>query len=336
MNKQQGFLVSVLLVALVVSFLVVLPLLQYVLGAVIVAYVLFPVNERIGTHVGSRIAPVVTITIAGIVVFVPLAYITLVLYRDLTAFSRGETGLRTGEIEATIRETTGREVELTSSVTALGSDLVGILFGDVTELVSVGLTVSVGAGLSLFLVYYLLRDGPAFVEWLMGVMPMSNAVCSRLFDRIDRTTWGVIVGHLFVAFLQGVVGGVGLFLAGIPNVVFWTFTMIVLSLLPLIGAFLVWAPAAAYLIAIGEVGWGAFLAVYGVVVISMIDNYARPLVIDRSAHLNPAVVLIGVFGGVYAIGMTGVFIGPIVLAVLAATVTAFDEEYDGLAESTGG
>jgi predicted PurR-regulated permease PerM len=304
------------------------------LGGIILAYVLFPVNERFTPYFGRRFTPFVTITIAGIGVFVPLWYILRVLFRDLVALSQGETSLQTGEIETTVYEVTGQEIDLTALITTLGSDLTEILFGDVTTVVSIGLSVSIGAVLTLFLVYYLLRDGADFVEWLMQVAPMSSTVCSRLFNRIDRTTQGVIVGHLFVAFLQGAIGGIGLFIAGIPNVVFWTFTMIVLALLPLIGAFLVWAPAALYLFSIGEVGWGIFLAVYGIVIIGMLDNYARPLVIDRSAHLNPAVVLIGVFGGVYAIGMTGVFIGPIVLAVLAATITAFDEEYDALGDST--
>jgi hypothetical protein len=117
----------------------------------------------------------------------------------------------------------------------------------------------------------------------------------------------------------------------------------------------VWAPAAVYPAAVDQAAWGVFLFLYGGLVISMIDNYARPIVIDRGAHLNPGsiidrgahlnpgiiidrgahlnpgVVLIGVFSGVYAIGMTGLFLGPVAIAVLAATVTALDEEYDALA-----
>lgn len=121
-------------------------------------------------------------------------------------------------------------------------------------------------------------------------------------------------------------------IAGIPNVVFWTFVMILLGVLPLIGAFLVWAPAAIYLVSIGRVEWGVLLIVYGVV--GTVDNYVRPLVIDRQgAHLNPGIVLIGVFGGVFAIGFTGLFVGPIVLAVLTAMIVAFDEEYDDLSTS---
>ncbi len=335
MNREQGFLLAVLFVSAVVSLLIVLPFLQYVLAAIVAAYVLFPLYERVRPRLGRRVAPLAVIAAATVAAVLPLGYVVLVLIRDLSALARGETTLDTGTLEANIRAATGQEVDVSESVSTLGDELLSVLFGNVTEVVSLGSRVTVGLLLSVFLVYYLLRDGERFVAWLIDVVPMSNAVCDRLIERIDRTAWGVIVGHLFVALLQGVVGGIGLLVAGVPNAAFWTFVMILLALLPLIGAFLVWAPAATYLVAVGRPGWGVFLFVYGLVVVGLIDNYARPIVIDRGAHLNPAVVIVGVFGGVYALGMIGLFLGPVVLAVLVATVEAVDEEYDELADGTG-
>lgn len=336
MNKEQGFLLVVLLLSGIVSLLIVLPFLQYIIGAVLVAYVLYPINQRLEPMVGPRLSPLVVMFGAITAVFVPVGYLLFVLVRDLIALSEGETGIQTAEIEETVYEVTGQRVDVTESVNSLGSELLTILFSDVSALVSFGLRLSIGFALMVFVLYYLLKDGGRFVEWVIDVAPMENSVCSRLFTRIDNTTWGVVVGHLLVAVLQGLVGGVGLFVAGIPNAVFWTFAMIVLALLPLIGAFFVWAPAAAYLVTIGQSRAGMFLFAYGLVIVSMVDNYVRPLLIDREAHLNPAVVLIGVFGGTYAIGMTGLFLGPIVLAVFVATITAFDAEYDALADNSGG
>jgi len=246
------------------------------------------------------------------------------------ALSEGNSGLESEAIETTVYELSGQRVDLTDSANTIGTELLDILFANPAGFVSFGLKLSVGGRLTPFVGYYLIRDGGRFVEWIIEVAPMKNSVCRRQFVRIDETTWGVVVGHLLVGGLQGLVGGVGLFLAGVPNVVFWTFTMIVLALLPLIGAFLIWALAAAYLITVGQFNAGLFLFFYGLVVVSLVDNYARPLLINREPHLNPAVILIGVFGGTYAIGMTGLFLGSIVLAVFAATVTSFDEEFDAL------
>lgn len=334
MNKEQGFLLVVLLLSALFSLFLILPFLQYILAAIILAYILYPVNARLEPYLGRRIAPIAVITVATVVGMLPVLYITRVLIQDLLALSRGETGLNTAHIEEAIRNLTGQEVAVSEVLRGIGSELLGVLFGNVTVVISTGVTVLVGGGLAVFLVYYLLRDGERFVRWLIDVVPMTDAVCGRLLDRVDRTAWGVIVGHLFVAIAQGIVGGIGLVLAGIPNAAFWTFVMIVLALLPIFGAFLVWAPAAAYLVVVDQVAVGVFLFLYGLIVVSTIDNYLRPIVIDRGAHLNPAVIIIGVFGGLYTIGMTGLFIGPIVLAVLVAMITAFDEEYDALGTPT--
>ena len=328
MDTDQRFLFGLVIISGVVSLLIVLPFLQFVLGSVLIAYVLYPINQRVEPYLGRRLAPLAVMAGALVVVFAPVAYITVALFRDLRALSNGESGLDTAEIEETIAEQTGEEVDLTASISTFGDELLGILFGDVAALVSFGLFLSVGFALMLFLVYYLVRDGDRLVTWVIGVAPMAENVCSRLFRRIDDTTWGVVAGHLFVAALQGLVGGVGLFFAGVPNAVFLTFVMIVLALLPLIGASLVWAPAAGYLFVVGDTEPGIALFLYGLVVVSLVDNYARSLVIDREAELNPAVILVGVFGGTYAIGLTGLFIGPIVLAVFVTTIEAFDDEYN--------
>jgi len=153
------------------------------------------------------------------------------------ALSEGNSGLESEAIETTVYELSGQRVDLTDSANTIGTELLDILFANPAGFVSFGLKLSVGGRLTPFVGYYLIRDGGRFVEWIIEVAPMKNSVCRRQFVRIDETTWGVVVGHLLVGGLQGLVGGVGLFLAGVPNVVFWTFTMIVLALLPLIGAF---------------------------------------------------------------------------------------------------
>ena len=335
MNKEQGFLVALLVLSLTASLLVLLPFLQYVLGAIIAAYILHPFNQRLQPHFGSKLAPISVMLSSMVVVFIPLIYIGWVLLEELQALSRGETDLDTDAVESTIADVTGQEVEIRELSSTVGSELLSILFADITELAAIGLQVAFGLALLLFLVYYLLKDGSRFVEWVIDVAPMRNAVCSRLFKRIDSTTRGVVISHLFVAIVQGLVGGVGLWVAGVPNPAFWTFVMILLALLPLIGAFVVWGPAAAYLFAVGQTEWGVFLFVYGLFVVSLVDNYLRPLIIDRDARLNPGVVLIGVFGGIYAIGAMGLFIGPIIFAVAATTVTTFNDHYEALESPPG-
>lgn len=330
MNKEQGFLLLVLAIAALASLAILLPLLQFVLLAVIFAYVLRPLNVRLEPYLGWRFSPMAVITGAVVAVVLPLVYIGVVLYRDLARLAAANPGIDVAVIEGWVLRTTGQAVDVSGLFGVLGTDLLRVLFGDVTDLVSMVAFVAIGLTLVVFLVYYLLRDGEAFVAWLIELAPVNDRVATRLVDQIDRTTHGVIAGHLFVALAQGVVGGIAFWIVGIPNVIFWTFVMALLALLPVIGPFLVWAPVAGYLLLIGEIPEATFLALWGAIVISLIDNYARPIIIDRDAHLNPAVILVGVFGGIYAIGVTGLFIGPIVLGVLVAAMQVFNEEWDRL------
>ncbi len=328
MNRGQAFLIALLCVVALLSFLILLPFVEYVFAAVLLAYLLYPLHQRLEPRVGPIVSPILLIVASLVVVIVPLLYVISVLVSDLRALAGGDIGLEASTIETRMFEATGVEIDVTELLSLAGEELVEVLFGGVTGVFTAALQVSLGLALALFLLFYLLRDGAEFVAWLEALSPLPDRVTERLFTKIDHTTWGVVIGHLSVSVLQAVIAGVGLYLVGIPNVVFWTFVMALLALLPLIGAFLVWGPAAVYLVVIGDVTAGVLLAVYGVAVVSMVDNYARPLVIDQQARLNPGVILIGVFGGIYSIGFTGLFIGPIALGVLVATLETFREDYD--------
>ncbi|ADJ15193.1 AI-2E family transporter [Halalkalicoccus jeotgali] len=326
MNKQRGFLLLAVCLSFLLGLYVLLPFLEYVLAAILLAYVLHPLHVRLAPRIGPRLSPVVLIGFSLVAVVAPFAYVFAALVRDLRAIAAGESGLRVAEVEGTIATYTGRSVDLERWIRVGAETIFEVSFSGLAELFGAALKASFGLALVLFLLYYLLKDGACFVAWLKETTPLPPDVTDRLYCRIDATTWAVIVGHVFVAFVQGMAGGIGLLLAGVPDPVFWTAVMILLALLPLIGAFLVWAPAGVYLLLIGHPYAGLFLLVYGIVVVSMIDNYVRPIIIDARARLNPGVILVGVFGGIYSLG----FVGPIALGVLGATLSTFKNDYHRL------
>jgi len=342
MNRGQSFLLLLIGAVALLTLFIILPFIEYVIAAVILGYILYPLHDRLTARidgidarvsegVASMVSAVALILASIVAVILPLAYISLVFVRDLTAIATGESELDVVAIEEQLAETLGEEVDIATWIAEAGDVLFEALFGGFSGFFAGVLRASLGLALVLFLVYYVLQEGPEFVEWLRSILPLPADVTDDLFTKVDATTWGVVIGHISVAILQAVVAGVGLWLAGIPNVVFWTFVMAVLALLPLIGAFLVWGPAAIYLVVVvDQTTAGVLLALYGIAVVSMVDNYARPIVIDKQAHLNPGIILVGVFGGIYSIGFTGLFVGPIVIGVLAATLETFREDYDAM------
>lgn len=330
MNKEQGFLLLVLAAAGLASFVIVLPILEFVLMAIILAYVIHPLNARLEPRVGRAMAPFVSILVALLVLILPLIYVGWVVFRDLQDIADSGLGLDIETVEAWLTETTGRRIELAELFEEFGTEAINVLFGDVGAMLSRFVFIAIGLALMVFVLYYLLRDGEEFVAWLIDIIPIHDRVSNRLREQIDKTTYGVIVGHLFVALVEGIAGGLAFWIVGIPNVFFWAFVMALVSLLPIIGPFLIWAPMVGYLVLTGDIFGAVFLFLWGAIVISLIDNWARPIVVDREAHLNPAVILIGVFGGIYAIGATGLFVGPIILGVLVAAMQVFDDEWESL------
>lgn len=331
MNRSQAFLLGIIALFSALAFVIVLPFVEYVVLAALLAYVLNPLHRRLESRLGEITAAISLIVGTLFVIVVPLLYVISVFIADLRAIARGESGLDAAEIEARILELTGVEIDVAEVLTSGAQQIFEVLFDGVGGVVAGTLKISMGLAVMVFLLYYLLLEGEAFVEWFSDLVPLPAHVIDRLLSKLDAVTWGVVIGHISVAVAQALLAGIGLWAAGVPDAAFWTFIMVILSLLPLIGAFMVWGPAAVYLAVVaGDVGNGLLLALYGLTVVSLFDNYARPIVIDRRAHINPGVLLLGVVGGIYAVGFTGVFVGPIVIGVLVAAMETYRTEFEGV------
>jgi predicted PurR-regulated permease PerM len=329
MNRQRGFLLFLIVVFGLLSVLLVKPFLQYVLAAILLSYILHPIQIRFESRVDARVSALSLIGITTLVVIVPIAAITVIAVRQ--AFTLVRTIVRGdpqfAELIALIERYTGvtihgrtlQELLPAGSSSRLVENALGI-FGGVSNAL-IGLTVMV------FVLYYLLTDGDEFVAWIRRCTPLPAHVQDELYSEMDRVMWGVLVGNLLVAVVQGILTGIGFAIAGVPGVVFWTVVTTVLSLLPLIGASVVWLPASLYLFLVNRPIAAGFLFVYGTLVISLSDNYLRPLVSGHEAQLNPGILVVGIFGGVYVFGFMGLFFGPIVLGILRSLLTVFAREY---------
>jgi predicted PurR-regulated permease PerM len=159
------------------------------------------------------------------------------------------------------------------------------------------------------------RDGDAIVERLRGATQrIAGERGERLADVAAATVRGVVLGILGTALIQGVVAAIGFWIAGIAAAPLLGLLTFLLSPVP-IGPPLVWGSAALWMIHSGQTGWGIFVAVWGTLVVSMVDNVIKPLIISRGADLPFALVLLGVLGGAIAFGAIGVFLGPVLLAL---------------------
>lgn len=332
MNRSTGFILVLLAVLVYFSWQLVTPFLGFVLGAILLAFVLYPVQRRLETRTSSTKAAFLLVFLAVLGFVLPFVLVGAVVARDAASLLEEVDPEQFGvqAIEDWIAQTVGINLELGERVSDAGEQVGSVLLDQTAAWLGTFTHALVGIGLTLFLLYYLLTDGDALVAWIRERTPLPDDVQDDLFDEVEEVTRAVLAGHVLIAIIEGVIAGLGLFATGIPNAAFWTFVMVILSLIPLIGAFLVWGPAVAYLFLTGEPILAAALGIYSLIVVGVADDYLRPIVVDRYAELSPAIIILGVLGGVYAFGVIGLFIGPVLLGALIATINVIDDHEDRL------
>jgi predicted PurR-regulated permease PerM len=169
--------------------------------------------------------------------------------------------------------------------------------------------------------YFLYRDGAAVAAHLRaGTARIAGARSQHFLEVAGSTVKGVVYGILGSAFAQGILGGLGYWVAGVPGPFLLGLLTAFLALIPM-GPPLIWVPATLWLFHQGETGWAIFMGVWGVLAISSIDNIVKPYLISQGSALPFILVLLGVLGGMLAYGVAGVFLGPTLLAVGYALVT---------------
>jgi len=178
-----------------------------------------------------------------------------------------------------------------------------------------------------YLLFFMFRDGEKIKEKLKKYLPLNKDGKDKIIPRFLETTRAVVGGTFVIALVQGILGGVIFWLAGVPSPALWGVVMFILSIIPAFGPFLVWGPVGVISLVSGFVWQGIFVLVSGALLISMIDNILRPILVGRGANIPDPVVLLSTVGGLTYLGVSGFIIGPIVAALTLTLWEMFGEEY---------
>ncbi|MFC7081450.1 AI-2E family transporter [Halorussus caseinilyticus] len=323
MDAQKAFALFLLTLSVYLSLLVVRPFFTYVALAILLTYALYPLQRRLAPRIGPRKSAVVLMVGSTVLFVLPFVLMLQVVLQQALAVVEA---VQSGDIDV------GFLQELLAS--DLGQDLVGAVrsgAGRILEqsvaVVGGASTAAVGVTILGFLLYYLLVGGDSAVAWFREVTPLPADVQDRLLADLDRLTYAVLITQGVIAVVQAVLTGLALLVLGFSNVLFWTVFAVVLGLLPFVGSMFIWIPAGVFLLATGDLLGGVGLLVYGFGVVNLTDNYLRPVLGGRSANLNPAILVVGIFGGLVVFGFTGIFVGPIVLGFTKTIVGVVAREY---------
>lgn len=285
----------------------------------------------------SSLAAVLSMMVIFLIVIVPLFFVALAVTREAVGLyerlASGKSDLQ-GIIERGLPIVTEYAerygVDLQRVQERLSEAAVAASRFIASQLVSIGQVTAeflLKFLLMLYILFFFLRDGEELTRALIRALPLGDMREKRLLARFALVSRVTVRGGLIVALIQGALGGILFWVLGIGAPVLWGLIMTVLALLPAVGAFLVWAPAAIILILGGNLARGVIMIVAGALVIGLVDNVLRPVLVGRSTRLPDFVVLIATLGGLSVFGASGLVIGPIIAALFLTVWNMFAEEY---------
>lgn len=182
-----------------------------------------------------------------------------------------------------------------------------------------------GFFIMLYLLFFFLRDGAELARKIRTAIPLDDQQKRRLQLKFNRVVRATVKGNVLVAVTQGALGGVIFWFLDIPSVLLWAVVMAFLSLLPAVGAGIVWAPVAAFFLLSGAIWQGVVLALYGILVIGLVDNVLRPILVGKDTKMPDYLILISTLGGLAIFGLNGFVIGPLIAALFISSWALFVE-----------
>lgn len=319
--------------------------------AVAIALIFHPVRERLARRLGDRpnIIALLTLLICMVIVVIPvLALVTSLVAEGLSLYQRIQEGqLRPGEY---IDRVSQSFPAIESFFAQFGMDfesvrdrVVNAFVGGSQFLAKQALGFGqntfqffLGLALMVYLSFFLLRDGSQLVDLLIRALPLGDERERLLFAKFAEVTRATVKGNLLIAIIQGALGGGIFWILGIQGALLWGVVMAIVSLLPAVGAALVWVPAALYLAATGEMVSAIVLTAFGMVVIGLADNLLRPVFVGRDTKLPDYIVLLSTLGGIVMFGINGFVMGPLVAALFMAFWGIFIREFGETNETRSG
>jgi predicted PurR-regulated permease PerM len=339
---RRWFAVGVVVLVLWAIWLVLRPLRMPIAWAAILAFLLYPLQVSLTRHLrGRRTAAAALLTaLTPVAIFAPLVLIGIAFAQQVSALSDAlQLNPRLLDLTAWLDPSTHPRIASIAGWFATRYDIASVDLGArltsglgtwVTELAKSSGQVFLGTAgillrffLMLFILFFTLRDGALWFSRISALLPLGGDRRDALSRRLGKVLRAVVYGCGLTAIVQGTLVAIGFAITGLSGPVVFGVLATVLALLPFGGAAVVWVPGVLYLFASGHFGLGIFLLAWGGVV-SISDNFIRPMIISRYTPVPTLLVFLGVVGGVAAFGPIGFIIGPVIL-VLATELLRFAE-----------
>jgi predicted PurR-regulated permease PerM len=321
-----GTAVLVLITALILylCWTMVVPFISVLTWALALALVLSPLRGRLRRRLPDWLTALLLVSLVILVVALFAAFLSHRLLQEAAKAREAVQEFLQPSFRQHFLETQPRLallwqwVEPRIDLPQIAQQIQGALAARVAPAVGASAMLLSRALMSLFVLFFLLRDEELMVGAVRRLLPLTPDEIDLAWSRVSAAMRSSVYGRVLIGIVQGVLGGIMFYILGLPAALFWTVTMAVLSILPVVGAFVVWVPAALYLLLTGHWIQALILTIYGVGIIHTADNILYPVVVGPRMGMHPLILFITLIGGVLAFGAAGIILGPAIAAFALA------------------
>ena len=323
-KHSKYFFILSFVAIIILSLYLIRPFIVAVSAGIVLSYIFYPVYKIVNRVIKNKnISSILVSLLVILIILIPILFAANAVINESVKFFYSVRDIDLGGTANKIAGYFGENIDINSYLE------------DILNKFSVGLLQSVSnfifslpqkllsAFIIIFVMFYAFKEGEGWVETFKNELPLKEKYREDLFKKFSDVVHATMFGVVITGVIQGAVGALGLWIFGVPSPLLLGIVMTILAMIPFFGAWLVWLPIAILNIVRGDSFNGIGLLIYGLLIISVIDNIVRPKIIGSRAKIHPVIILLGVLGGLYLFGLVGLIIGPLILAIL----TVFFELY---------
>ncbi|PIN90817.1 hypothetical protein COU60_00550 [Candidatus Pacearchaeota archaeon CG10_big_fil_rev_8_21_14_0_10_34_76] len=318
--------ITFILTLVVLAFLVIRPILLSIITGLILAYAFNPLYIKVKKVLREKNTSAFIVgLLVLLIIIIPLWFlIPLLIQQVFDAF----TSLKGVDVANFVQrffpiDSARIQVDITNAIINFIAGITNTSLSALADFLLELPTILLNLAVVIFVFFFALRDQDKLKEFVSGISPLRKDKEKILVKQFKDLTSSIIFGQIIIGIIQGVATGIGLLVAGVPNALLLTLFATGASIIPIIGPWLIWVPAAIYLLSIGNTTAAIIFAIYSAVVVSSIDNFLRPYIVARKTKSSSVVVLIGMIGGLFVFGILGLILGPLILSYVILFIEAY-------------
>ena len=325
-NIKRISLIFLFAVLILLAIMIIWPVLGAIIGGLLAAYIVFPIYNWLKKKLKSRnLSAILVIILIILIVVLPLWFLSPYAAKEVFNIFLLSQKLDVQNFVELIFPGSSQEfvvqisVSLNSIISKATSGIFNFLVNIFLDIPKLLLSLFVAG----FVLFFSLRDSDKLKDFIKRISPFTSQREKEIVRHFKDMTDSIVYGQVISGIVQGGLAGLGFLLFGVPNALLLTCVAILLSILPFLGPTFIWIPVTIYMVLNGNYPHAVGYFVYNILIVSTLDNFIRAYIVSKKMKISQAVILVGMIGGIYFLGILGLIVGPLIISYLVTLVDSY-------------